>query len=271
MRWYRVALDGGREALGYEDNDCIHLVDAPDLYHVMVGLPYNEVGVKIDIEQAKLLAPYMPRKIIAVGLNYADHCEEDSSNIPESPVIFSKFLNTVNGPYSEISWAEGTTDKVDFEAELGVVVGKTVKGVSQSDAIQAVFGYVVANDVSARDVQLSDGQWVRGKSFDGFCPFGPCVTTRSDIEDVQRLDISCAVNGIRYQDSNTANMIFDVKYLVSFLSQSMTLEPGDLILTGTPEGVGNFQTPPVFMRKGDIVRVEIERLGAIENPIAGPI
>ncbi len=221
---------------------------------------------ELQLSQVRLLAPLpRPSKIICIGLNYMDHCREQNVKVPERPLVFAKFPNAVTGPYDIIEWDSTLTDQVDYEVELGVVIGKTARRVTQERALDYVFGYTVANDVSARDLQFSDTQWVRGKSLDSFCPLGPVIVTADEILDPQMLALRTTVNGQVLQDSNTSEMIFGVRELISFLSQAFTLEPGDLILTGTPDGVGVFRKPPVFLHDGDQVVVEVERIGQLEN------
>jgi 2-keto-4-pentenoate hydratase/2-oxohepta-3-ene-1,7-dioic acid hydratase in catechol pathway len=207
-----------------------------------------------------------PQKIVCVGLNYRDHAEEQGVDLPERPILFAKWPNALVGPGEPIV-VPAITQKVDYEAELGVVVGERVKGVSVESALEAVAGYVCLNDVSARDLQFGDGQWVRGKSPDTFCPVGPSLVPRDEIPDPQALRIRAVLNGETMQDSTTANMVFGVAEIVAFVSQAITLEPGDLIATGTPAGVGAFRTPPVFMQPGDEITIEIEGLGALTNPV----
>ena len=269
MRWYRI-LVADKGTMAFERDGVLVPTSATSLDDVIAG-GFEELGEPLPVEQAALLAPFQPRKIIAVGLNYADHCREAGFETPKSPVIFAKYLNTVADPGASISWPAGTTEKVDFEAELGVVIGRSVKGVDVEAGGKAIFGYVAVNDLSARDIQSGDGQWVRGKSLDGFCPFGPALVTSDEIPDPQALDIRCLVNGVAYQNSSTAEMIFPCDFLVSFLSRTMRLDPGDLILTGTPHGVGNFWDPPVYLKAGDEVVVEIEGIGRLVNTVAGPL
>lgn len=222
----------------------------------------------LPLSQVRALAPLpKPGKIVCIGLNYMDHCREQNIKVPERPVVFAKFPNTVTGPFDAIEWDSALTNQVDYEVELGVVIGKTARRVTQEKALDYVFGYTTANDVSARDLQFSDSQWVRGKSLDGFCPFGPVIVTADEIPDPQQLALRTTVNGQVLQDSNTAEMIFGVRELISFLSQAFTLEPGDLILTGTPDGVGVFRKPQVFLRDGDQVAVEVEHIGKLENRV----
>jgi 2-keto-4-pentenoate hydratase/2-oxohepta-3-ene-1,7-dioic acid hydratase in catechol pathway len=207
----------------------------------------------------------IPQKIVCVGLNYRDHAEEQGTTLPERPLLFAKWPNTLIGDGEPIR-IPLVTEKVDYEAELGVVIGRTASRVSTDDALDHVRGYVVANDVSARDLQFSDGQWVRGKSLDTFLPVGDLVPA-ADVPDPQALTIRAVLNGETLQDSNTSNMIFGVAEIVSFVSQAITLEPGDLIITGTPAGVGAFRDPPVWLRPGDEITIEIDGLGSITNPV----
>jgi 2-keto-4-pentenoate hydratase/2-oxohepta-3-ene-1,7-dioic acid hydratase in catechol pathway len=208
-----------------------------------------------------------PQKIICVGLNYRDHAEEQGVPLPEWPILFAKWPNTLIGPGEPIVMP-AITDQVDYEAELGVVIGSRVKGASPDDALQAVAGYLCLNDVSARDLQFGDKQWVRGKSPDTFCPVGPALVPASDVPDPQALRIRAILNGEVLQDSNTSNMVFGVADIVGFVSQAITLEPGDLIATGTPAGVGVFRDPPIFLKPGDQITIEIEGLGELTNPVA---
>jgi 2-keto-4-pentenoate hydratase/2-oxohepta-3-ene-1,7-dioic acid hydratase in catechol pathway len=213
-----------------------------------------------------LLAPIeRPGKIIAIGLNYMDHCRETNAEPPKRPLIFSKFTTALTGPNTPIKWASSLTEQVDYEAELAVIIGKTARNVSEADALDYVFGYTCANDVSARDLQFSDGQWIRGKGLDTFCPLGPVLVTKDEIPDPQNLGIRCILNDETVQDSNTREMIFGVAHLVSYTSQAFTLEPGDVILTGTPHGTGAFRNPKLFMKNGDTVVIEIDGIGRLEN------
>jgi 2-keto-4-pentenoate hydratase/2-oxohepta-3-ene-1,7-dioic acid hydratase in catechol pathway len=206
-----------------------------------------------------------PSKIMAIGLNYKDHAEEGKGKVPEAPIVFAKFPSSLLGHGQTIAWDQSVTKKVDFEAELAVVIGKEVHHCPEDRAMEAVFGYCCANDVSARDLQFGDGQWVRGKSLDTFCPLGPWVVTADEIPDPHALSIRCELNGHAMQDSSTGLMIFKVATLVSYLSKHFTLFPGDLILTGTPAGVGAFREPSVYMQDGDEVVVEIQGIGRLVN------
>src|SRR5919106_6580817 len=206
-----------------------------------------------------------PGKIVCVGLNYRDHAEEQGAELPEAPLLFAKWPSSLIGPGEAIVIPPIVT-KADYEAELGVVIGEQVKGVSKENAFEAVRGYVCANDVSARNLQFGDGQWTRGKSPDTFCPVGPLVPA-AEVGDPHALRIRAIVSGEMLQDSTTANLIFGVDEIISHASQTMTLEPGDLILTGTPAGVGVFRDPPLLLEPGDEVTIEIEGLGSLTNPV----
>jgi 2-keto-4-pentenoate hydratase/2-oxohepta-3-ene-1,7-dioic acid hydratase in catechol pathway len=209
-----------------------------------------------------------PSKIPCVGLNYHDHCRETGMDAPARPMIFAKFPSCIVGPDAPVTWSPELTSQVDWEAELAVVIGRRLREVTAAEALAGVFGYTAANDLSARDIQFGDGQWVRGKSLEGFCPLGPAVVTPDEFGDPQRKLLHSRVNGRLMQDSTTAEMIFGVAEILSFLSASFTLEPGDLILTGTPWGVGGFRDPPVFLAPGDVVEVEVEDIGVLRTPIA---
>ena len=207
-----------------------------------------------------------PGKVICIGLNYRDHAEESGMPIPTSPIIFSKFSTCVIGSGDAIYIPKGST-QVDYEAELAVVIGRKAKNISASDAMDHVFGYTNFNDVSARDFQFADGQWQRGKSCDTFAPMGPFVATADEIGDPHQLNIKFRLNGETLQDSNTCQLIFKIPELIEFISSSITLEPGDVIATGTPPGVGFARKPPIFMKPGDVAEVEIDGLGTLSNPI----
>jgi 2,4-didehydro-3-deoxy-L-rhamnonate hydrolase len=207
-----------------------------------------------------------PGKIVCVGLNYHDHAEEGGQDLPKEPLLFAKWPNTLIGDREPIVLPEAST-QVDYEAELGVVIGTTAKHVAERDALDVVAGYICVNDVSARDLQFADGQWTRGKSPDTFCPVGPRLVPRDEIEDPQALAIRCIVNGETLQDSSTSQMIFSVAEIIAYVTRVITLEPGDLIATGTPAGVGVFRDPQVLLKDGDEVSVEIEGLGTLTNPV----
>jgi len=206
-----------------------------------------------------------PGKIVCVGLNYRDHAEEQDVELPSEPLLFAKWPNALVGPGDPIVIPPAVT-KCDYEAELGVVIGARVKGVSRENALEAVRGYVCANDVTARDLQFADGQWTRGKSVDTFCPVGPLVPA-SELPDPHALRIRAIVNGEVLQDSTTANFVFGVDEVIAHAAKTMTFEPGDLILTGTPAGVGVFRDPQRLLQPGDEVTIEIERIGTLTNPV----
>jgi len=218
--------------------------------------------------ESRLLAPLLrPGKIICVGLNYADHAAEQGVKPPPTPVIFAKYTNAVVGPEAPIVLPKASR-QVDYEAELAFVIGRRARRVPESEAMRYVAGYTVCNDVSARDFQFGDGQWTRGKTCDTFCPIGPALVTADEVPDPHALDIELRLNGATMQKSNTRQLVFSIPYLVHFLSQSMTLEPGDLISTGTPPGVGCFRKPPVYLKAGDTVEITVERVGTLRNPVA---
>ncbi|QTH46689.1 fumarylacetoacetate hydrolase family protein [Cohnella sp. LGH] len=207
-----------------------------------------------------------PQKIICVGLNYRRHAEETNSPIPEYPILFNKFNNSLTGHQASVA-VPGVTAKLDYEAELAIVIGRRAKNVSRDEALDYVFGYTAVNDLSARDLQLRTQQWLLGKSCDGFCPIGPYLVTADEIGDPNRLAIQSIVNGEIRQDSNTSDMIFACDEIVSYISRHMTLEPGDVILTGTPEGVvlGLPAERQVYLKPGDEVSICIEKIGTLTN------
>ena len=207
-----------------------------------------------------------PRKIVCVGLNYRDHAEEQGAPLPAAPLLFAKWTTSLIGPGEPIV-IPPITRQVDYEAELGVVIGTRTRNVAPEDALGAVLGYVCLNDVSARDLQFGDGQWTRGKSLDTFCPIGPELVEAARIPDPQALAIRAIVNDEVLQNSSTSQMIFGVAEIIAHISQAITLEPGDLIATGTPAGVGAFRNPPIWLRPGDEVTVEIEGVGSLTNPV----
>jgi len=206
-----------------------------------------------------------PGKIVCVGLNYRDHAEEQGAELPAAPLLFAKWTTALVGPGEPIV-VPPIVEKADYEAELGVVIGERVKGVSKENAFEAVRGYLCANDVSARDLQFGDGQWTRGKSPDTFCPVGP-MTPRDEVSDPHALRIRAIVSGEVLQDSTTANLIFGIDEVIAYASQTTTLEPGDLILTGTPAGVGVFRDPQRLLQPGDEVTIEIDGLTSLTNPV----
>jgi 2-keto-4-pentenoate hydratase/2-oxohepta-3-ene-1,7-dioic acid hydratase in catechol pathway len=223
--------------------------------------PYLHPEAEVSLGQL-----FIPRNILCVGLNYKDHVEESKIALPTQPVFFAKWVNAASAPNAPIILPPDTKE-VDYEAELAVVIGRRCRDVSAENALEYIAGYTCMNDVSARDFQRGDGQWVRAKSQDTFGPFGPYLVTKSDIPDPQALPIRCSVNGRILQNSNTSKMIFGVRELIEFISRGVTLHPGDIISTGTPHGVGFAHTPPVFLQDGDEVAVAIDGIGRLVNPV----
>lgn len=218
------------------------------------------------IEEARLGPPIPdPDKIICLGLNYRSHVEETGLATYQVPILFAKYRNALSGPTSPIV-LPGLSEQVDYEGELAVVIGKRGKNIPSAQALDYVAGYMALNDVSARDLQFQTGQWLSGKTLDTFAPCGPALVI-NEISDPQSLDISTRINGQTMQQSNTCNMIFPIAEILAYISQLMTLEPGDIIATGTPEGVGFKRNPPIFLRDGDVVEVEIEKIGTLRNPV----
>lgn len=236
-----------------------------------------ETGVSLDATGSapplaagtyQLLAPVRaPEKILAIGLNYADHARESGLEPPSAPMLFIKTTNSIVGPGEAIRYASSNSSQVDYEVELAAVIGRAARNVSPTEALDYVFGYTVCNDVSARDCQFADTQWSRAKSFDTFCPLGPWIVTADEVPDPQNLALRCRVNGQTLQDSTTSEMIFGVAELVSYLSRVMTLKPGDVIATGTPYGVGFARDPQVFLGDGDVVEVEVDGIGTLRSPV----
>jgi 2-keto-4-pentenoate hydratase/2-oxohepta-3-ene-1,7-dioic acid hydratase in catechol pathway len=225
-----------------------------------------DVGRWPSIADAPLLAPIpRPGKVVAIGRNYREHAAEEGADPPTAPLIFAKWPSSVVGHGAEIRWDPVLTRQVDYEAELAVVIGRRARRVAVDAALDHVLGYTCLNDVSARDLQFGDGQWTRGKSLDTFCPMGPVLVTADEVGDPQDLGICCTVGNEMVQEARTSQMYFTVAEVVSHCSMAFTLEPGDVIATGTPAGVGAFRTPPRFLADGDRVRVEIERIGVLEN------
>jgi len=224
-------------------------------------------SASIPIAKVELLAPLLlPPKIICLGLNYLDHAAETGAPVPKEPIIFIKPRTAIIGPNENIIKPR-FVKQLDYEGELAVVIGKKAKNVSAAKVKDYIFGYTVFNDVSAREIQFGDKQWTRGKSFDTFAPIGPCITTRNQLADTSDLAIRTWINGQLRQNSSTRNMVFNVDEIVHRLSRVMTLEPCDIIATGTPAGVGFAMKPPKFLKHGDVVRIEIEGIGVLENTV----
>ncbi len=238
------------------------------LFYPMIGDLFSEHSFDQALPEeadVQILAPVVPVNIIAIGLNYRRHARESKMELPSRPLIFLKASSSVIGPDQAIIIPKEAPDEVDYEVELAVVIGKLAKNVSEADALDYVLGYTIANDVSARDCQLRiDSQWARGKSFDTFCPLGPWLETELDPAD---LSVKTLLNGQVMQDSSTKDMIFNVQHLISYCSHNMTLLPGTVILTGTPEGVGFARKPAVYLKDGDTVELEIEGIGRLRNRV----
>jgi 5-carboxymethyl-2-hydroxymuconate isomerase len=273
MRYLTLKIDG-TDHPGFEDERGRFLL--PDMAGQPAGalaalssgrLETAVAGARPAPADATLGACARPATIVAIGLNYLDHVRETGMEVPKVPLVFAKFASSVIGPDETIEFATSVTTQVDWEVELAVVIGKTARRVAVEDALDTVFGYTVANDVSARDVQFSDGQWVRGKSLDTFCPLGAAIVTPDAFGDPQAKALRTTVNGETVQDSNTSEMVFGVAELISFCSRSFTLRPGDVLLTGTPWGCGAFMDPPRYLADGDVVETEVEGLGVLRNPV----
>jgi 2-keto-4-pentenoate hydratase/2-oxohepta-3-ene-1,7-dioic acid hydratase in catechol pathway len=248
----------------------LHDPELPDQARIIQGDIFGKFRVTSKLSKIEqVLSPVFPCNILALGLNYRKHADETKVSYPDIPIVFIKATTSVVGHMSPIILPAAGPDNVDYEAELAVVIGRKVKNVSPSEAMDYVMGYMCANDVSARDWQIEKQkkQWARGKSFDTFCPLGPCLVTRDEIPDPQNLRIRTLLNGCIVQDSSTSDMIFDIPAIISDLSRSMTLLPGTVILTGTPEGVGFTRQPPLYLQAGDTVTVTIEKIGQLTNPV----
>ncbi|MFT3743542.1 MAG: fumarylacetoacetate hydrolase family protein [Pyrinomonadaceae bacterium] len=256
--------------MGLSTNEILRVYDLDTNFVALATEAITFGEPRTFLKQDVVLAAPVPRpgKIICIGLNYRNHAIESGMDIPTSPIIFSKFVTCVAAPNEPILLPVGS-EKVDYEAELAVVMGRRAKNVAIGNAMDHVFGYTNFNDVSARDMQFADGQWQRGKSCDTFAPFGETVVTKDEIADPHNLRIQFRLNGETMQDSTTNELIFDIPAIIEFLSRSITLEPGDIIATGTPPGVGFARKPPVFLKDGDVCEVEIEGLGVLSNSVRG--
>ena len=275
MRLIRARHDGRVVLARVEGGDAVVLAresghPAADVVReaIAAGVELTGDGLRLPVAELQVLAPLAnPSKILAAGLNYADHARESGTPPPAVPMLFSKTTNTLIGPGEPIVFRTADSMQVDYEAELAVVISRRARDVAEADALDYVLGYTAANDISARDAQFADGQWLRGKSFDTFGPIGPAIVTPDQLGDAQSVRVLCRVNGETLQDGTTKDMIFGVAELISYTSRFWTLEPGDLILTGTPHGVGFARTPPVYLTDGDVVEVEVDRIGVLTNPV----
>lgn len=257
----------GQTRVGIKKDDHVAMVATRGnlLSIIRQGVTPEETSEHFALDDVKLEAPLIPGKIIAVGRNYAKHAKELNNKIPEKPLLFVKVPSSVIGSDDMITWSETITTQVDWEGELAVIIGKRARNISEEDAYSHVYGYCVGNDVSARDLQISDGQWVRAKGLDTFCPLGPAITLHKYVADPHDLTVITTVNGDEMQNGHTSDMIFKIPFLISYISKAITLEAGDVILTGTPDGVGKGQNPPRFLQDGDTINVSIAGLGEISN------
>jgi 2-keto-4-pentenoate hydratase/2-oxohepta-3-ene-1,7-dioic acid hydratase in catechol pathway len=253
-------LRNGQTEYGIVEDDLIYPCEG-DPFSGLARTPHA-----VAAHSVKLLAPVSPPNIICLGLNYRKHADEVGIAYPPEPLIFLKPTTAVCGPNDPIVLPDAFQDGIDYEAELVVVIGKRVKNITEAEVPDAVLGYTVGNDVSNRTAQWKDGQWARGKSHDTFCPLGPVIETDLDPDN---LDISCRVGGVTMQSSNTSNMVFPCKRIVAYLSQCMTLLPGTVIMTGTPEGVGYTRTPPTFLKAGQTAECIVQGIGTLTNPVVG--
>lgn len=258
--------DGAGTRLGSVEGDLIRPLEGRDVREALEAVPPAASGPPVPLADAELLAPLSPGTLLGIGLNYRDHAAETGAALPSQPLLFAKLVSSVTGPSGEVV-RPGYTDELDYEGELAVVIGRPARDVPAARALQHVFGYAVMNDLSARDRQRAEPQWIRAKGGDGFAPFGPWITTADEVPDPQGLSIRTWVNGDLRQDGTTRDMVFSVAELIAFCSSSFTLRPGDVITTGTPAGVGVARDPKTFLQPGDRVRVEIPELGVLEHAI----
>lgn len=254
----KAFLQGGRDSIEIANSVVDFALNNSIEFKHQIVFDRNEVKIEAPLSN--------PGKIICVGHNYREHILEMGRELPKYPVVFAKFANTIIGPEDDIPYYP-ISEQLDYEAELAFIVGKKAKNVSEENALDYVAGYTIANDVTYRDIQRRTIQWLQGKSVDGSAPIGPWIVTADDLTDPSGLEISLSVNGEERQRSNTKNLVFTVPRLVEFLSNLMTLEPGDIVLTGTPGGVGVAREPQAFLKEGDVVRIEIDRIGVLENKV----
>ncbi len=274
MRWVRFAHDGTRGTAFISDDTLIE-VESTDPVALLTGHGMaRETGRTFTIGEVRLLSPVAPiRNVMCVGWNYLSHFEERTRvhgerPLPDHPAFFSKATTSVIGPHDDVPSHSDLTSRLDYEVELGVVIGRRATNLTEENALEAIAGYVVAQDISARDLQKRHGdQWYKGKSLDGTCPIGPWVVSADEIDDPQSLDISCSIDGEVRQSSNTRHMIFPIARLLAELSAGLTLLPGDIFLTGTPEGVGMAMEPPVFLQPGQVIESTVEGVGTMRNHV----
>jgi 2-keto-4-pentenoate hydratase/2-oxohepta-3-ene-1,7-dioic acid hydratase in catechol pathway len=275
MRLVRARHEGKVVLARLESGDAVVLAEesghpAADVLREALAreLDLSAPGPTVPAEALTILAPVRnPAKILCVGLNYATHAAEVGVQAPTQPIFFAKTTNAIAGPGEPIRYRTDVTQQVNYEVEMVVVIGWRARHIPAGEALRHVLGYTIGNDISARDAQFGDGQWMRGKSMDTFAPIGPAIVTADELGDAGNLAVACRVNGTVYQNDSTKNLIHGVADLVSYASRFATLEPGDLLFTGTPEGVGFSRTPPVFLRDGDVVEAEVGGLGVLSNPV----
>jgi 2-keto-4-pentenoate hydratase/2-oxohepta-3-ene-1,7-dioic acid hydratase in catechol pathway len=262
-------IQNGRHRIGEVVDDTVYVTAWTDPMTSLIrrGITPSRTYERFALSSLTLDAPLVPSKIIAIGRNYSEHAKEVGGTLPTEPLIFAKLPSSIIGPNRPITWRTSITQQVDWEGELAVVIGKRARNVSEEDAMNYVFGYTIANDITARDLQrVKDSQWTRAKGLDTYCPLGPCIVTRDEIADPHELALKTVVNGETRQDGNTRDMIFRIPSLIAYVSRMFTLEAGDLILTGTPSGVGQGMNPPTFLNDGDTVTITIEGIGELSNP-----
>ncbi len=266
MKLLRYAI-GEESYVGLLTGDEIVRLGVRDLRELMpADAAFSETGALDPLAEARILPPLLPGKILAIGRNYAEHARELDNTVPSEPLVFAVMPSAVIGTGDTIEWERDLTAQVDYEGELAVVIGRRARKVSQDEALDFVFGYTVANDVSARDLQSRDKQWTRAKGMDTFCPLGPWVVSRDEIPDPQALRIVTTVDGELRQNGSTGDMFYGVRHLIAYLSRAFTLHPGDIILTGTPAGVGKAMNPPRFLDTGNVVSIQIDGIGTLTNP-----
>ncbi|HET6896125.1 MAG TPA: fumarylacetoacetate hydrolase family protein [Candidatus Baltobacteraceae bacterium] len=275
---YVTFYDGDRKRPGFIDGDCVAVIACESLVEYIALPPHareqHHTIERLPLADVRLAAPVRPHKnVFCVGRNYLEHAKEGARalgrelKLPEVPTFFSKAPTAIADPGANLHFDATLSTQYDWEAELAVVIGKRVKNATESNALDAVFGYTCLNDITARDLQRAHLQWLKGKSLDDSCPIGPWIVDKEETGDPQRLQISLRVNGVKKQEANTGQMIFRISRLIAELSRGLTLEPGDVIATGTPDGVGFARTPPEFFKHGDVVEISIQKIGTLRNSV----